>query len=193
MKKVFLGFGLVFLMVLVAVAITTAGSDDVKDGIPSNPYDRAEYGNITFEPPTVFLDALPVKSWVSGDTGVEFIAGHGAVLDASSFSCSGYSAPNAICYNSGATNADGSKPRLPAVLKFDPPVQYVRVYVASSSGAGSLAKIKAYRAYLSKVGEVSVSLTPAAKFMSITSGSADIEFLFISGPSVMIVDNLYFY
>lgn len=194
MKKVFIGFGLVFLMVLVAVAITSTGDrGDIKDGIASIPPDSATFGNIKFEPPTAFSLGLPLETWVSGDVGALFVAGHGTVLEANSFGISGYSAPNALCFNSSATNADGSKPRLPAIIKFDPPIEYLSLKVGSATSTGLTAKLKAFNTALSKIDEDSVSITGAMKTISVSSGTKNIEILVIQGPSVLVVDDLYFY
>jgi hypothetical protein len=194
MKKVFIGFGLVFLMVLIAVSIATTSTQvNVKDGIPTVPIDKAAYGDITFEPLTYFSDSLPLDIWVSGDVGAHFIAGHGAVLKANTFGISGYSEPNALCFNSNSTNADGTKPRLPAIIKFDPPIQYLSLKVGSATSTGLTAKIKAYSTSLSKIDEDSVSITAAMQTMTVSSGTKNIELLIILGPSVLVVDDLYFY
>lgn len=194
MKRVFFGLGLVFLMVLVAVSIATTSTQvDGKDGVPFVPPDKATYGNITFEPLTYFSGSLPLDIWVSGDVGAHFIAGHGAVLHASTFGISGYSEPNALCFNSASSNADGSKPRLPAIIKFDPPIQYLSLKVGSLSSTGLIAKIKAFSTSLSKIDEDSVSITAAMKTMIVSSGSQNIEILLIQGPSVLVIDDLYFY
>lgn len=195
MKKVLIGLGLVFLMVIVTVGLSTSSDrGDIKNGIATNPPDSALPGNVSFEPPTLFGDALPLELWVSGDVGARFIAGHGAVLDASTFGgITGYSLPNALCFNSAATNADGSKPRLPTIIKFDPPIEYLQLKVGSNTGAGSISKLKAFSTALSKISEDSVSLTMAMKTMMVSSGSKNIELVVLTGPSVMVVDDLIFY
>ncbi|MGD9346222.1 MAG: hypothetical protein PVH84_10190, partial [Candidatus Aminicenantes bacterium] len=182
------------LIVVVTLAISSAThKDDVIDGILLSPRDKTIYGDVTFEPPDGFVDTLPLETWVSGDTGVSFIGGHGCVLKAYSFSVTGYSEPNALCYNSGATNADGTKPRLPAILKFDHPVEYISLKVGSNSWSGSNAKIRAYSATLSLVDEDSLTLSNTMQTLSVSSGSPNIEILLIRGPSVMVIDDLVFY
>jgi len=194
MKKVFFGLGLVLLMVLVAVAFTTTGDrGDIKDGVYANPPDKATTGNISFDPPSYFGSALPVDTWVSGDVGAQFIAGHGSVLKSDSFGISGYSVPNALCFNGSATNADGSKPKLPAIIKFDPPIEYLSLTVGSSTSSGLTATIKAFSTGLSKIDQDSVSITAAMKTMIVSSGTKNIEILLIQGPNVLVIDDLYFY
>jgi len=187
--------GMLAIGLVVAASVYSASATEYvqgKDGIRSGHQPDDVPGTIDFEPPKFFEDAYPLEIWASGDTGAHFVVGHGAVLDVSTFFVTGYSEPNALAWNSFSTNADGSTPALPAVIRFDPPVQNISMKVGSTTYSGSAAKMKALNATLGRVGYDSVVLSSTMQTLSISSGSSNIEYLLIMGPNIMVADDLDF-
>ncbi len=94
-----------------------------------------------FGAPTGFSAVLPLHNEYTG-YGITFWGptadDGGAILDeGSSFGVTGYSPPNFLAFNTGATLANGGTPQGPEDIYFDPPVSYVEI-LAGSSAAGTI-------------------------------------------------------
>lgn len=146
---------------------------------------------INFDPPCAFAETLPLQTapYMNPGTKIFFVRGEGAVLDeCSNFLVSGHSPPNFLAWNCTATNFDGTKPALPAEIKFLEPVSTVSIKVGSASFAGVNARLIAFD---SAFNQVDVAATPlASNLKTLTVMAPEIRYVRLAGPCAMVADNL---
>jgi hypothetical protein len=134
--------------------------------------------------PTLFNDTAPLTTLYTPQ-GVTFsgpTAGQGgAILNVSTFSISGHTAPNGLAFNTSTYGID------PETLTFDPPVALVRFAAGGGSGAFS---VTAFDSAMVMVDSAAVTVTPAMQNVELSAAS--ISRVVIDGPAVFVVDNLYF-
>ncbi len=132
------------------------------------------FDNVTA--PCAFASTGPLRNEYSGQ-GVTFAGpdanGGGAILDqCSNFGVSGFSAPNFLAFNSGATMQNGGIPRTPETMTFSSPMSAVSILVGSADES-SLVTLEAYNAGNALVDSDSVNL------------SANLQLLSVSGPGIV--------
>ena len=172
-----------------------AWARNVQDGMSIDDVETevATPTGMNFDPPCAFSATLPLMAapYMDPSTQSHVVDGEGAVLNqCSNFGVSGFSAPNFLAWNCNARNVDGTRPVLPAEIKFLRPMSRVSVKVGSSANAGSTATLRVYNAAHSQIGSTSVSLTPAMQTLSV--GVVGIRYAILSGPCVMVADDLVY-
>ena len=178
------------LFVMFALGISApAFGGEVVDGVSDSFIPEVTVGNIDFDPPSLFMFTLPLLVWVNTSANAIFI-GTGAVLDVRSFDVTGYSEPNALCWNSGATNSDGSVPALPEYIAFIEPVFEVSMMVGSYGSAGQQATLVALNSAYEVVDIEMITLDPAMQNLSVDG--PDIAVIALIGPRVMVADDFSF-
>ena len=184
-----------FLIAVVAImglAIATPAFAETVDGVSDDPQPASQPGNLNFEPPTQFMNTLPLQLEQNIKTNAYFVMGDGAVLDVYSFRVTGYSEPNALAWNCNSHNCDNTVPALPEVIQFINPVSKFSCIVASNTDAGQTAAIAALDGNFDVIDTDYVTLTPAMQPLSVYSRLKNIKYLYIVGPCVMVMDNLLF-
>jgi hypothetical protein len=166
---------------------------NVKDGVPTDgaKVQSAQPGFINFDPPCFFEGTLPLDMapYMNPGTKAYFTRGEGSVLNqCGNFSVTGHSAPNFLAWNCGTSNFDGSKPALPAEIKFIDPVSSVSINVGSHTDAGETSKLIAYDVRLNRIAITSTTLTSSLKKLTVTA--TGIKTVRLTGPCVMVADDL---
>jgi hypothetical protein len=93
-----------------------------------------------------------------------------------------------LAWNCNATNFDGTKPVLPAEIKFLNPVSTVSIKVAGTSDAGLKAKLIAFDSTLTQIDIDTTMLESNLKTLTVTA--PEIRYVRLVGPCVMVADNL---
>ena len=146
---------------------------------------------INFDPPCEFSSTMPLQDapYMNPATKAEFVRGNGAVLnECGNFLVSGFSPPNFLAWNCESTNWDGTKPELPAEIRFSDQVSEVTVKVGSSL-TGKTARLVAFNAASERVDGSSTSLTSKLKLLTVSASSRTIKYVRLFGPCVMVADN----
>jgi hypothetical protein len=153
---------------------------------------RATPTGMTFDPPCVFIQTLPLMAapYLNPSTQSHFLDGEGAVLnECSNFGVSGFSPPNFLAWNCSATNLDGTRPTLPAEMTFFSPMSKVSINVGSAAQVGEKATLSVFDAAHNPIGSAaSVSLTAAMQPLSVAV--AGIRYAVLAGPCVMVADDV---
>jgi len=161
-------------------------------GVAVGPSVESLPGNLDFEPPVLFISSIPLQIEQNTSTRVVFGAGNGAVLDVFSFSVTGYSMPNALAWNCGAANSDGTVPALPEILLFNPPVQRVSMLIGDGVNPGMDGGLVALDGMFNVLDSDFVVLGAAMQPVSVSSASTGIQFAAILGPCIMVADNIVY-
>jgi hypothetical protein len=146
---------------------------------------------MNFDPPCLFAQTLPLQGapYLDPATLSVFLDGEGSILNqCGNFGVSGFSAPNFLAWNCNARNIDGTRPVLPLEIKFSNNKSSVSIKVGSSANAGSFSTLTVYDAARTPLGSTSVSLTPAMKTLALSR--TGIRYMTLSGPCVMVADDL---
>jgi hypothetical protein len=182
-------FSLGLFLSLILTSVTKAA---VVDGVESGSVTLSATANsINFDPPCAFLSTLPLMGAAYMDPATQSVVidGEGAVInECGNFGVTGYSAPNFLAWNCNTLNNDGTKPVLPLEMKFSRSAASISIKVASSSNAGSIARLRVYNAAHGQIGLVSATLTANAQTLSLVK--TGIRYMRLEGPCVMIADDL---
>jgi hypothetical protein len=183
--------------IAVCLLVAPAWAQKIEDGVDIDKHtdeivaESATLTGMNFDPPCTFAATLPLMAapYLDPSTQSHFLDGEGAVLNkCANFGVSGFSDPNFLAWNCSASNLDGTRPQLPAEIKFLRPMSSVSINVASAANAGSTAMLTVFNAAHSQIGVASASLTPAVQ--TLTVSVAGIRYAILSGPCVMIADDL---
>jgi hypothetical protein len=146
---------------------------------------------INFDPPCVFAQTLPLQTgpYMNPGTRVFFVRGEGAVLDeCGGFGVSGHSPPNFLAWNCNASNFDGTRPALPAEIKFLNPVSRVSIKVGGASAFGLRARLIAFDSTFSQIDAASATMTN--NLTTLTVDAPGIRYVRLNGPCVLVADDL---
>ena len=163
----------------------------VENGVATGPRPEIARPNFTnFDPPSAFADTLPLKGfYISPKSKINFTAGNGGVLNSSSgFGVSGFSAPNFLAYNCGARNSDGTTPALPLKATFSSLVS--RVSMKVGHGSGGIVTLAGLNSGGGLIALASVNATSVLQTLQITRPSADIKKIVLTGPCLLVVDDI---
>jgi hypothetical protein len=94
--------------------------------------------------------------------------GGGLLDECGNFGVSGYSSPNFLAFNCGASFADGGVPRSPQTLTFSAPVSVVSVLVGSGTEAMTSLYMEAYDVDDQLVDSTVVTLQPALQLIAVS-------------------------
>jgi hypothetical protein len=178
-------------MTLVALAFSAWA--EIQDGVSTEQVGAqvARPRFINFDPPCTFKETLPLQTapYMNPVTKVFFVRGEGAVLDeCGGFLVTGHSPPNFLAWNCNATNFDGTKPALPAEMKFLDPVSTVSIKVGSTSSAGVSARLIAFDSAFNQIDVAAATVTHNLK--TLTVAAPEIRYVRLVGPCVMVADDL---
>ncbi len=193
---------------MVAIERAIIDAPYVVDGIPSMtpPPDivrdeyRGDYNELdtwhtvnfddVFGAPTIFVNTIRLTHEYyyegvvfQGPGGLD----GGALLDYVSFTVTGMSTPNALCFNTGATLMDGGIPQGPQTMLFYEPVSSVSMNVGHASGGDVW--LYAYDVDGNWLGSDWITSTTAAQNMSIVADDIAKVELYFDG-TVLVVDDI---
>jgi len=182
---------LVWIAVLMLVA--PAWAQNVENGIGTDDVEAlaATPTGMNFDPPCAFSETLPLMAapYMDPSTQSHFMDGEGAVLNqCSNFGVSGFSAPNFLAWNCNARNLDGTRPILPAEIRFLTPMSSVSLKVGSSTSAGSTIRLQVFDAARNLIGSNNFSLTAAMQTLAVAASG--IRYAVLSGACVVVADDL---
>jgi hypothetical protein len=185
--------GIKWLVCMASVMVAFPVGAETRDGVSTDDVriQVAQPGFINFDPPCVFAETLPLQTapYMNPVTKVYFIHGEGAVLnECSNFGVSGHSPPNFLAWNCDATNFDGTRPALPAEIKFLDPVSKVSVKVGSGANAGVRARLIAFDSTFTQIDVAATTLASNLKTLTVTAPG--IRYVRLVGPCVMVADDL---
>lgn len=187
-----------------ALAGIRAGVESVGNSgtIPPSTPAPAATGNVVINfddqaQPFLFFDTVALRDEYAA-LGVTFSGAGpldgGAILDqASSFSVSGYSAPNFLAFNCEATLSDGGHPDAPETLTFSSLVSFVRINVGSGLDTGISLSMEAYDDNAQLVAVNSVVVQPELQPLAVAAFG--IRYVVIgaqSHPCTWVGDDLTF-
>ena len=179
-------------MTIAATSLLAATSAQaVENGVAQGPAPQVAQPNFTnFDPPTLFSASLPLKGfYLNSKTKMNFTAGNGGVLNSgSNFGVSGFSPPNFLAFNCGTRNSDNTTPALPLRITFSSLFSRVSMKVGNSGGGiVTLAGLNAANALIALA---SVNATSALQTQQITRPSPSIKKIVLTGPCVLVVDDI---
>ncbi len=166
-------------------------AEEIVAGVSDTPsVSVAQPGSINFDPPSVFIETLPLQIYMTGATKAIFIGGGAVLNEGSGFKVTGHSAPNFLAWNSSARNSDGSVPALPEILAFTTPVSSVSINVGTGWSQGQTAGLIALDGEFNVLGFDTVTISSAMQTLSVTADN--ISFALIVGPPYLAADDLVF-
>ena len=179
------------MAVTATVLLTADLVQAVENGVASGAAPQVALPNLTnFDPPSRFNQSLPLKGfYLNPNTKMKFTAGNGGVLNSgSNFGVSGFSPPNFLAFNCGARNSDNTIPALPLRITFSSLVSKVSMKIGNlGGGVVTLAGLNAGGAL---VAQASVNATSALQTLQITRPIADIKKIVLTGPCLLVVDDI---
>ena len=149
--------------------------------------------------PCFFINTVPLsKTWYK-PYGIQFkgpsaIDG-GAVLDeCNGWDVTGYTGPNILAFNCGATMANGGKPIGPETLIFNPTVDAVQFSVGSAADVGAIVEVVAKTSEGATVDSQTVTLNSTMQTVFLMGNKKIKKVISGTGSSnacTFVVDNIY--
>jgi hypothetical protein len=150
---------------------------------------------ISFDPPCVFAETLPLQTYMHAATNAIFAFGNGAVLDeCSNFDVIGHSPPYFLAWNANSTNQDGSVPALPEFIFFPSTVSTVSMNVGVGFGVTGTAVLVAFDAGFNVVDVATAPISQTMQNLTVNAAVIQAVALITSGASqpVLVADDLSF-
>lgn len=172
-----------------------------KYGVRTGSAPLSAVGNgINFDPPCGFADTLPLtgEPYLNAKTNMVFTGGKPGLLnECSNFGVTGFSPPNFLAFNCTSVNRGGTVPRLPLEITFRAPVSRVmlKVGIGIDPGPdlppGARASLTAVSAGGAALASSSVAVSGTMKRLAVSAGSAVIKKARVTGPCLLVVDDIY--
>ena len=146
--------------------------------------------------PCLFIDAVALRGEYAG-RGILFDGQNsfdgGAVLDeCSNFFVSGYSPPNFLAFNAGATLSDGGASTDPERIDFSPPIDFISLRAGAESCSGTELTLKAYDSANNIIGTDAAILSPILQELSLNVRGISYVILDLDGCEIYVVDDVAF-
>ena len=186
----------IFVLVLAGTVLISPVWGQVVDGVDQGAGAQNLLPNgDDYDPPTVFLDTLSLDSSWNGNRAARayYALGNGTVLQPDSLGVTGFSVPNSVVWNCGASTANGATPALPQLIAYTGSggtVTRVSMTVGSATSAGLTATLFALNSGFGVLDVDSVTIAAAMQPLSTTSSGT--SFSWLVGPCVLVMDDLRF-
>jgi hypothetical protein len=178
----------------IAVALSVLPvSAQVRDGVSTGNVgiETSRPGFINFDPPCAFAETLPLQTapYLNPVTKAYFVRGEGAVLnECGNFGVSGHSPPNFLAWNCNAFNFDGTRPALPAEIKFLDRVSAVSVKVGSATSTGSTARLVAFNSAFAQIAVAATTVGANLRTLRVSAPNR-IRYVRLLGPCILVADD----
>jgi hypothetical protein len=179
------------MTVVATMLLASSLAHAIENGVASGPVPLVALPNLTnFDPPSRFSLSLPLKGfYLNSKTKMKFTAGNGGVLNSgSNFGVSGFSAPNFLAFNCDARNSDNTIPTLPLRITFSSLVSKVSMRIGNLPGG--IVTLAGLNGGGSVVAVASVNAASALQTLQITRPVADIKKIVLTGPCLLVVDDI---